>query len=177
MMTSSLHPLPKLVVVGACLALSAMLMGFLLGAAFGAKEKSIKAHLENSGTAVLQSVYEGDIAAKDAVVSKSWVYLKRAHLHGGAIGAAAIGVILTLVIFCRRSSVASLSALAIGSGALIYSFFWLLAGLAAPGIGSTSAAKESLSLIAVPGAGLCVLGVLGTIYSVVKSSVFRSSEA
>jgi len=34
----------------------------------------------------LQSAYQGNVAAKDAVVKKSWEYLKRAHLNGGAIG-------------------------------------------------------------------------------------------
>lgn len=176
-MNSRIRIAPKLVAVGTCLALLAMLLGFLLGVAFGAKESSIKAHLDKSGTAALQSVYNGDIAAKDVVVKKSWVYLKRAHLHGGAIGAAAVGAILILLLLCRLDLIAKLSALALGSGALIYSLFWLFAGLSAPGLGSTSIAKESLSFIAIPGAGLCVLGILGTIYSVVKSNFFGSAEA
>ena len=176
-LSSNIQAVPKLIVVGACLALFTMLVGFLLGVAFGAKESSIKAHLDRSGTTVLQSVYEGDVAAKDAIVNKSWVYLKRAHLHGGAIGAAAIGAIVTLILLCRLGLIARLSALSLGSGALVYSLFWLFAGFTSPGLGSTSLAKESLSFIAIPGAGLCVLGMLGTIYSVVKSNFFGSNEA
>ena len=80
-MNSKIGIVPKPVVVGACLALLTMLLGFLLGVSFGAKESSIMAHLDKSGTAALQSVYNGDNAAKDMVVKKSWVYLKRAHLH------------------------------------------------------------------------------------------------
>ena len=84
----------------------------------------------------------GDVAAKDAVVKKSWDYLKRAHLHGGAIGAAAIGSILALILLCRLGMLAKLSALAFGSGAFIYSLFWLFAGLAAPGLGSTKRCQK-----------------------------------
>jgi len=176
-LNSTKQAIPKLLAMGACLALFTMLGGFLLGVAFGAKESSIKARLDNSGTAALQSVYEGDVAAKEAVVQKSWVYLKRAHLHGGAIGAAAIGTIIALILLCRLDMIAKLSALALGSGALLYSLFWLFAGIASPGLGSTSVAKESFAFIAIPGAGLCVLGMLGTIYSVVRSNFFRSGEA
>ena len=176
-MNSRIGIVPKPIVAGACFALLTMLLGFLLGIAFGAKESSIKAHLDKSGTAALQSVYKGDIGAKEAVVKKSWVYLKRAHLHGGAIGAAAIGAILMLLLLSRLDLIAKLSALALGSGALISSLFWFFAGLTSPGLGSTSVAKESLSFIAIPGAGLCVLGMLGTIYSVVMSNFFASGEA
>ena len=176
-MNSKIGIVPKPIAVGACLALLTMLLGFLLGVAFGAKESSIKAHLDQSGSTALQSAYNGDVVAKEAVVKKSWVYLKRAHLHGGAIGAAAIGSILMLIILCRLDLIAKLSGLALGSGALIYSLFWLFAGLSAPGLGSTTVAKESLSFIAIPGAGLCILGLLGTIYSVVKSNFFASAEA
>ena len=176
-MNSKIGIVPKPVVVGACLALLTMLLGFLLGVSFGAKESSIMAHLDKSGTAALQSVYNGDNAAKDMVVKKSWVYLKRAHLHGGAIGAGALGAILILILLCRLNLIAKLSALALGSGALIYSLFWLFAGLTSPELGSTEAAKESLSFIAIPGAGLVVLGMLGTIYSVVMSNFFDSGEA
>jgi hypothetical protein len=174
-MNTQLRPVPKSIAAGLCLSLLAVLFGFVLGGVFGAAESSIKKHLDDSGTAVLQSVYQGDVAAKDAVVKKSWDYLKRAHLHGGAIGAAAIGSILALILLCRLGMLAKLSALAFGSGAFIYSLFWLFAGLAAPGLGSTSVAKETLSFIAIPGAGLCILGLCGTIVSVVRGCFFRST--
>ncbi len=164
----------KSVAAGACFSLLTILLGFLLGGAFGAAEEPIKKRLNDSGTAVLQSVYKGDAAAKDAVVKKSWEYLKRAHLHGGAIGTAALGSIIALINLCRPGILVSLSALSFGSGALIYSVFWLLAGFAATGLGSTGAAKESLSFIAIPGAGLCIIGLCGTIFSVVKARFFRN---
>ncbi len=176
-MNSQMHIVPTSIAVAVCLSLLAILFGFVLGGLFGSVESSIKKHLDDSGTAVLQSVYQGDVAAKDAVVAKSWDYLKRAHLHGGAIGSAAIGSILALILLCRLGMLAKLSALAFGSGALIYSLFWLLAGLAAPGLGSTGVAKESLKFLAIPGAGLCILGLCGTIFSVVKACFFAPTEA
>lgn len=176
-MSPQMRPIPKSIAVGICLSLLAILFGFVLGGAFGTVESSIKRHLDDSGTAALQSIYKGDVAAKDAVVKKSWEYLQRAHLHGGAIGTAAIGSIMTLILLCRLGMLEKLSALAFGSGALIYSLFWLFAGLTAPGLGSTSVAKESLSFIAIPGAGLSILGLCGTIFSLVKACFFRSTGA
>src|SRR3989338_1182090 len=168
-MSTQMRPVPNSIAAGACLSLLAILFGFVLGGAFGAIESSIKKRLDDSGAAVLQSVYKGNVAAKDAVVKKSWEYLQRAHLHGGAIGTAAIASITTIILLCRLGLVAQLSALSFGSGDLLYSLFWLLAGLTAPGIGSISVAKESLSFIAIPGAGLSILGLCGTIFSVVKT--------
>ncbi len=160
---------PTSIAVAACLALLAILCGFALGGAFGALEDPIKKHLDDSGTAVLQSVYKGDVAAKDAVVRRSWGLLQRAHLHAGAIGTAALSSILTLVLLCRPGPLAKMSALAFGCGALIYPLFWFVAGFSAPGCGSTDVAKESLSFLAVPGAGLCILGLCGTLLSVVRA--------
>ena len=41
-----------------------------------------------------------------------------------------------------------------GLGSLGYSMFWMLAGMRAPGLGSTGAAKESLEWLAVPTSAL-----------------------
>lgn len=176
-MSTQMRSVPRTIAAGACLSLLAILFGFVLGAAFGAIEGPIKQRLDDSGSAALQSVYKGDVAAKDAVVKKSWEYLKRAHMHGGAIGTAALATIAILILLCPLGLVAQLSALAFGSGALLYSLFWLLAGFMAPGLGSTSAAKESLSFIAIPGSGLCILGLCGTIISVMKTTFLKSDEA
>ena len=175
-MNTHLRPVPKSIAAGLCLSLLAVLFGFVLGGVFGAAESSIRKRLDNCGSAVLQSAYQGNVAAKDAVVKKSWEYLKRAHLHGGAVGTAAIGAIVSLILLCRLGMLARLSALAFGSGAFLYSLYWLFAGLVAPGLGSASVAKESLSFIAIPGAGLCILGLCGTIVSVVRGCFFRSAE-
>lgn len=170
-MSLPVDSIPKPFSAGILLALLAILLGFGLGGVFGAAEDQIKQVLESSGAAVLDTVYQGDVAKKDAVVAKSWQYLQRAHLHGGAIGTMALAAVATLLLLSRRGLLACASALALGAGALLYSFFWLWAALKAPGLGSTGAAKEALEFIAVPGAGLSMLGAAGTLLVVVKDAL------
>ena len=146
---------------GVSLALATIFFGFGLGGVFGAFEGPLKNSLSERAAAVADSVYGGDAAKMNSVVDKSWSYTKRAHLHGGAIGSAALGAILLLALLRRPSEwVRRFAALALGVGGLGYSLFWLAAAFLAPGLGSTDAAKESLSWLAVPSAGLLLLGML-----------------
>ena len=153
---------------GAILALLSIAFGFALGGSFGAAEDSIKGYLSSSAEAVFDTVYQGDGDKRDAVVAKSWVYLKRAHLHGGAIGAAALASIVFLGLLGNPGIAERFSALAFGGGALLYSSFWLAAGLSAPSVGSTGAAKEVFNFLSIPGASLCLLGISGTLFCVVR---------
>ena len=166
-MTEPAHDLRPLA-PGILLALLAILFGFGLGGAFGAAEDSIKGSLRASADAVFETTYAGDAAKRDAVVSKSWSYMKRAHLHGGAIGAAALASIVLLGLFGSPGMLERVSATAFGAGALLYACFWLAAGLTAPGLGSTGEAKEALGFLAIPGSGLCMLGLIGTIVSALR---------
>lgn len=160
--------LPKPMLAGLVLSLAAILFGFTLGGLFGGAEAALEGRLEASGAAALEAVYKGDAAAKDAVVKKSWTYLQRAHLHGGAIGTAALASSTLLVVLGRVGPLAQLSSAAFGLGAVLYPAFWLLAGFLAPGLGSTGAAKEALKFLAVPGAGLTLFGALGTLWCVLR---------
>jgi len=168
--------MPKSLLPGAILALLAVLFGFGLGGVFGAAEHTVKGTLRSSADAVMDSVYKGDKAKSDRVVSKSWSYLKRAHLHGGAIGAVALAVILFLAAIGQGRLLGTASSLALGAGALIYGVFWMLAALNAPSLGSTGAAKESLEWLAIPGAGLCILGTLGALLSALLAWLRPSPE-
>jgi hypothetical protein len=149
---------------GVLLALATILLGFGIGGVFGAFEDSLKGGLSASAEAVRDTVYAGDEAKMKSVVDKSWAYYKRAHLHAGAIGAVALGAILLLA-FLRRPALLARRAvpLALGLGGLGYSVFWLLAGRAAPGLGSTGAAKESLSWLAVPSTALLLVGLTAAV--------------
>jgi hypothetical protein len=169
----SSHPVPNLrpLAPGIILALLSIAFGFLLGGSFGAVEDSIKGHLRSSAEAVFETAYQGDASKRDAVVSKSWTYMKRAHLHGGAIGAAALASIVLLGLLGITGLLERASALAFGAGSLLYSVFWLAAGLAAPTLGSTGEAKEALNFLAIPGAGLCLLGIGGTLLSVLRQLI------
>ena len=158
---------------GIVLALLTLCFGFGLGGAFGAAEDGMKAGLAARAEAVSESVYAGSEAEMKAVLAKSWVYYKRAHLHANGLGITALACGLLLALLGRPRPVERAAAVALGAGALLYSLFWLLAGNAAPGLGSTSAAKESLGLVAIPGSGLCILGLVGTLYSTLDRLVLR----
>lgn len=156
---------------GFVLALCALLFGFGLGGAFGAAEDNIKGVLEADAAAVVATVYEGDQAKADAVVSKSWSYLKRAHMHAGGIGAAALAMLLLLAMLGPPTGATRLTALALGLGAVLYPLFWLLAGFKAPGLGSTGAAKDALEWMAIPGAGAVLLGTFGTLALTIRAGI------
>lgn len=149
---------------GLVLALLTILAGFSLGGIFGAFEDPLKANLAARADEVRDTVYAGDTAKIKSVLDKSWSYTKRAHMHGGGIGTAALGLILLLAAL-RRPTVRMRQAasLALGVGGLGYSMFWLVAAFRAPGMGGTGLAKEALSWMAIPSAGLLILGLVGVI--------------
>ncbi len=113
------------------------------------------------------------MAQMNAVANKSWTYLQRAHLHGGAIGTTALSCILLMALIGKSGRVEKTITTAFGAGAVLYTLFWMLAAFKAPGLGSTGAAKESLNFIAIPGAGFCILGLLGTIYGLIRNVIWR----
>ena len=142
---------------GLLLAVAAVLFGFGMGIVFGLNEDVIKDKLAGDTAAVTATAYAGDATAAKAVVDKSWSYMQRAHLHGGSIGTAAIGLIVVLVLLGTPALTTRILSLALGLGALGYSVFWLWAGFRAPGMGSTGAAKESLSWLAMPSSGMVLV--------------------
>lgn len=160
---------------GTLLALLTILFGFAFGGAFGAFEDALKGDLTARADAVSESVYAGDRAKIKSVIDKSWTYYKRAHLHGGAIGAVALGGILLLAALpSPRRRVRQGVALALGLGGLGYATFWMFAARAAPGLGSTDAAKESLSWLAVPSAGLLLVGTVAVIALTIRELFART---
>ncbi|MCC6524305.1 MAG: hypothetical protein IT373_16725 [Polyangiaceae bacterium] len=161
---------------GAMLALLTILFGFGFGGAFGAFEDSLREGLTARAEVVRDTVYQGDTAKMKSVVDKSWSYYKRAHLHGGAIGAVALGSILLLAALRRPPVLARRGvALAAGLGGLGYSLYWMLAARAAPGLGGTGEAKESLAWLAIPSAGLLMLG-LAAVMALVGRELFARAE-
>ena len=155
--------------IGLLLALLAVVYGFGLGAAFGAAEDDIKAHLRADADAVFDAEYGGDEARRDKVTAKAWTYFKRAHLHANGLGTAALAMILVLAALPAGVRLRSATAIALGLGAIGYSLFWMFAGLAAPGLGSTGAAKASLEWLAIPSSGLCIIGLLLTLRGVLAA--------
>lgn len=161
---------------GVLLALLTILFGFGMGGAFGAFEGPLKQGLLDRAQSVRESVYGGDDAKIKGVLDKSWTYYQRAHLHGGAIGATALGAILLLAALRRPPRVVRQGvALGLGLGSLGYSSFWMFAARAAPGLGGTGAAKESLAWLAVPSAGLLLLGVV-SVLALTSIELFRQER-
>ena len=147
--------------IGVFLALLSLLYGFGLGGVFGVAEDSIKDHLEAEAQAVFETVYGGDQARMDKTLSKSWTYFKRAHLHANGLGTAALAMILLLSCSAAAAGrLEQLTASLLGGGALGYASFWMFAGLRAPGLGGTGAAKETLQWLAVPTSGACIIGLI-----------------
>ena len=154
---------------GLVLAVSAVLFGFTMGGLFGLNEHLIKDRLTASEAAVTATVYHGDAAAAEPVIAKSWAYMQRAHLHGGAIGTAALGMILVLLLIGTAPRALRVLGVALGGGALGYSVFWMWAGFIAPGLGSTGAAKESLRWLAMPSAGALMLATAGVAFLCIRA--------
>jgi len=149
---ASLRP----VLPGLLLAVLTLLFGFGLGVVFGLNEDAIKSRLTASAEAARVPVYQNDDAKIKAVLDKSWVYMQRAHLHAGSLGAVAVALIVVVVLLGAGPGVSAAISLALGAGGLGYSVFWLWAGFRAPALGSTGAAKETLSWLAIPSSGLVV---------------------
>ena len=133
---------------GVGIAMLAILFGGSMGLSFGCCEDFYKKAFKDDANAVLEEKYNKDKNKADKVTKKSWVYMKRAHLHSLTMGV--ISIVLSLVVAglafppLLQFTVSFLS----GLGALGYGLFWMIAGFLAPGLGSTSIAKDTIALLA-----------------------------
>jgi hypothetical protein len=164
---------------GVLFAVLTLLFGFGLGGAFGAAEDSLKGHLKAKAEAVKDTIYEGDEAKLGKVTGKSWTYLKRAHLHANGLGTTALALsLLTSMFLVRLDERFKLGVTtALGVGSLGYSVYWLLAGLSAPALGSTHDAKEGLGWLAIPSAGLLMLGLIAVLGAFVHQAFVTPESA
>ncbi len=158
---------------GLLFAVLTLLFGFGLGILFGLNEDAIKSQLNASAADVRETVYRGDDAAIKTVLDKSWVYMQRAHLHAGGLGASAIGLILVVVLLDTSPGLTRVISLGLGLGGLGYSVYWMGAGFRAPGLGGTTAAKESLKWIAMPSSGAVVIATAAVAILLVAAIVRR----
>ena len=154
----------------------AILFGGLMGLSFGCCEDTIKDTLKAGAKEALSGVYKGDQAKADKVVKKSWVYMKRAHLHSQTMGVISIAFSLLVAWLNFPGRVQMGVSLLSGLGSLGYGFFWMVSGYLAPGMGSTGAAKESVGLIAqASGGAFFVAGV--TLFGLVVYKMFIKPAA
>lgn len=160
---------------GLAVAVSTVLFAFVLGGVFGLNEDLIKSRLAASASAVTATVYHGDAAAAQPVLAKSWDYMQRAHLHGGAMGTAAIGLTVVMILLGTAPRTTRVLSLALGVGALGYAVFWMWAGFIAPGLGGTGAAKEALRWLAMPSAGAVMLATAAVAVLCIRAALRRGS--
>ena len=165
----------KVVRIGILLSLLTLLFGFASGGVFGSFEDQIKGHLKGEAQAVLDTVYKGDSLNMKKVADKSWVYLKRAHFHANGLGAISLATILLLMFMPGTLLIKKLTAILLGLGSFGYSLFWMFAGLRAPGLGSTGAAKEALAFLAIPSTGFCIVGLI-SVFLIVLRAVCSSQK-
>jgi len=162
---------------GLVLAILTILFGQFMGIVFGLNEDAIKSRLEVTAVQVRDTLYKGDEAAMEEVRSKSWTYMKRAHLHAGAMGTTAVVLILLVGILGVSQVTTRVVSLALGGGGLGYSIFWMWAGFRAPGLGGTEAAKESLRWLAMPSSGAFVVASVAVLVLIVMTLVKSRPEA
>lgn len=166
---SQLHP----VRYGLAFGFVAILYGWSLGVFFGVGEDRLRerfiAEAEANRHLYLQNA--GSEAAATSAIKRmdetAWRYFLRAHLHAGGIGSIAVGGSLVLALLSVRPALKQLASILLGLGATGYPVFWMLAGLRAPGLGSTAVAKESLLWLAIPSVGALVIGGVLTLAMVV----------
>ncbi len=162
---------------GVILSLVAILFGGLLGLSFGCCEDSIKGSLRSSAQAVIEKHYQGDPEKAVATVKKSWVYMKRAHLHSQTMGIIAIVFALVAAGLRFPEKIQLGISLLSGLGSLGYGVFWLLSALLAPGMGSTHAAKESVALIAQGSGGAFFISGVGMFVMIVMHVLKKNASS
>lgn len=160
---------------GITLAILTLLYGLCIGLAFGAAEESMKKRLSDSAQAVAESVYQNDSARMKPVLDKSWTYMKRAHLHAGSMGTAALALSFLLAYCAASNRLRGITSFALGAGGLLYSIYWMWAGFRAPGMGGTHQARESLDWLAIPSSGMFVFATIAVLV-VFLLSTFRSQK-
>jgi hypothetical protein len=156
---------------GILLALVAILFGGSLGLTFGCCEEDIKGFLKIQADSVSQEKYGGVQEKIDKVINKSWIYLKRAHLHSQTMGVISIAFSLLVVWVNFHPKIQTGVSLLSGLGSLGYGMFWLLSALLAPTMGGTHQAKEAVSLLAqASGASFFLAGL--TLFSLLVYKMF-----
>lgn len=160
--------------VGLGLALLTILYGQGMGIFFGLNEDAIQNQLKASAAEVRLTTYKGDDAAIKVVLGNSWNFIRRAHLHAGGMGTTAFALMILVGLLNTPRLAAWLIGFGLGAGGLGYSVFWMWAGLRAPGLGGTKAAKESLRWLAMSSSGAFVLATLAVLILLIVAMISRT---
>jgi hypothetical protein len=164
---------------GLVLGLLAVLYGWSLGILFGAGEEWLRrgfvADAERSRDLYVQKAgsEEGATAAIKRIDEVAFHYFVRAHMHGGGIGSIAIGASIVLALLSVSARLKALASTLLGLGSVGYPLFWMWAGLRAPALASSGAAKESLRWLAWSSSGALIVGAALTLALVVTDLFLR----
>ena len=129
---------------GVLVAIIAILYGGMMGLSFGCCEESIKKTLNISAEEAMTAKYDGDQAKVDEIVKKSWIYMKRAHLHSQTMGVISIAFSLLVAWLAYPEKAQLAISLLSGFGSLGYGLFWMLAGYMAQEWGPQVLPKSQL---------------------------------
>lgn len=161
--------------VGLLLAVLMILFGQGLGIVFGLNEAAIKSRLKASAVEVRDTVYRNDDVAIKAVQDKAWIYMQRAHLHAGAMGGNAPGLIILVVLLGTSPHIATATTIAARRRRFGLLSLLAEAGFRAPSLGGTTPAKESLERLAMPSSGAFVLATVTVIFRLIAAVVTKKS--
>ena len=85
-------------------------------------------------------------------------------------------MILLLACVAKGARLERVTAALLGIGALGYASFWMFAGLGAPALGSTGAAKDALQWLAIPTSGACIVGLLLVFFQFGKAAFAQPAQ-
>jgi hypothetical protein len=139
------------VIPGLLMSFFAIVVGTGLGMVFGVYEDQIKDYLLAEVKAHPQ-IHEQTPENFKKQVGDGWRYIQRAHFHAQGLGALGVGIIIVLGLSWVSAAVKKWLALAIGVGAFLYPFCWLLMGLRIGSMGKVAAhaSVDWLAALSVP---------------------------
>lgn len=150
---------------GLVLCLIAVLAGFGVGGAFGAADRELRAALERRAREAHANLTAAELTT---TVDKSLTFLRRSHVHGSGMGTTGVVLVLLVCVLDVAERSRRAISMCLGAGACGYSLFLLLAAWRMATLGDTHAVKASLAPLAIPAAGLFVMGTVWSLVCVTR---------
>ena len=147
-----------------------LLFSYSLGMYYGIANDSIKAQ-RKATVKVHAEDFKNNAKKMDGAIETSSKYMKRAHLHGGAIGAGTLALCLALGLFVKNifgfsegftNNIKTLLSIALGLGGTLYSVYWLVVSYGVLEVADKHEVKEAYAWMVYLGAGPMYLATLAT---------------
>ena len=98
--------------------------------------------------------------------------LRRGHIHAMGLGTLTILLSLVIAFTSAPDKIKTIVSILTGIGGIIYPLAWIIMGYRTPALGP-DAADVSVRFIAGPGIVLVVLGILTTIFFLLKDALTK----